>query len=296
MGRLFNINSKWPLPLKPSEYVRRQIHVQFADDPTAVAARNITGLTTIIWGNDYPHAEGTFREPAVHRGELRGVPDDEKAAILGGTLAGIVGFDKSEEGGPSARRADVPIEYERSVVSGRCAGRRRRTDRAPAKRRQDRPVGMSISTVSIDRSPKAPELRLQRRVVDGLLHHPHDRAGGIAPASLHLALIDESPAANQSGSLPGDASVGPLDDRLGHCVRSVAPRGEPVGMAAGPASATTSSVTRRTCSPSYDASVCGPQPAHQLDVLAHDLAGVARKGRPVVPELLAVPTEDRLRG
>jgi hypothetical protein len=22
MGRLFNINSKWPLPLKPSEYVR----------------------------------------------------------------------------------------------------------------------------------------------------------------------------------------------------------------------------------------------------------------------------------
>ena len=72
MGRLFNINSKWPLPLKPSEYVRRQIHVQFADDPVAVAARHITGLTTIMWGNDYPHAEGTFREqPAVHRRELR---------------------------------------------------------------------------------------------------------------------------------------------------------------------------------------------------------------------------------
>ena len=62
MGRLFNVNSKWPWPLKPSEYVRRQFHIQFADDPVAVAARHITGLTTIMWGNDYPHAEGTFRQ------------------------------------------------------------------------------------------------------------------------------------------------------------------------------------------------------------------------------------------
>jgi predicted TIM-barrel fold metal-dependent hydrolase len=96
MGRLFNVNSKWPLPLKPSEYVRRQIHVQFADDPVAVAARNITGLTTIMWGNDYPHAEGTFRHSKECIAEnFIGVPDDERAAILGGTLADIVGFDKS---------------------------------------------------------------------------------------------------------------------------------------------------------------------------------------------------------
>ena len=62
MGRLFNINSKWPLPLKPSEYVRRQFHVQFADDPVAVAGpAHHRAVDTIIWGNDYPHAEGTFR-------------------------------------------------------------------------------------------------------------------------------------------------------------------------------------------------------------------------------------------
>ena len=45
----------------PSEYVRRQFHVSFQDDPVAVACRHITGLSTIVWGNDYPHAEGTFR-------------------------------------------------------------------------------------------------------------------------------------------------------------------------------------------------------------------------------------------
>jgi len=102
MGRLFAINAKWPWPLKPSEYVQRQIHVQFADDPTAVKARHITGLSTIMWGNDYPHAEGTFRGSAECIAEnFAGVPDEDRAAILGGTLAGIVGFDVSTKLAPA---------------------------------------------------------------------------------------------------------------------------------------------------------------------------------------------------
>lgn len=101
MGRLFAVNSKWPWSLKPSEYVQRQIHVQFADDPTAVKARHITGLSTIIWGNDYPHAEGTFRSSAECIAEnFAGVPDEDRAAILGGTLAGVVGFDKTKKLAP----------------------------------------------------------------------------------------------------------------------------------------------------------------------------------------------------
>ena len=61
MAQLFRLNEKWPYPLMPSEYVQRQFHVQFQDDPVAVACRHITGLSTVMWGNDYPHAEGTFR-------------------------------------------------------------------------------------------------------------------------------------------------------------------------------------------------------------------------------------------
>ena len=61
MAQLFRLNEKWPYPLTPSEYVQRQFHVSFQDDPVAVACRHITGLSTIVWGNDYPHAEGTFR-------------------------------------------------------------------------------------------------------------------------------------------------------------------------------------------------------------------------------------------
>jgi predicted TIM-barrel fold metal-dependent hydrolase len=96
MARLFRLNDRWPYPLKPSDYVRRQFHVSFQDDPVAVAARHITGLTTIIWGNDYPHAEGTFRHSKQLIAEqFAGVPDDERRAILGGTLGQILGFERA---------------------------------------------------------------------------------------------------------------------------------------------------------------------------------------------------------
>ena len=94
MARLFRLNEKWPYPLKASEYVQRQFHVSFQDDPTAVAARNITGVSTIVWGNDYPHAEGTFRHSQeLIADQFAGVPGPDRAAILGGTLGGLIGFE-----------------------------------------------------------------------------------------------------------------------------------------------------------------------------------------------------------
>jgi hypothetical protein len=94
MARLFRLNEKWPYPLKPSEYVQRQFHVSFQDDAVAVASRHISGLSTIIWGADYPHAEGTFRHsPELIEELFAGVPAAERAAILGGTLGRLVGLE-----------------------------------------------------------------------------------------------------------------------------------------------------------------------------------------------------------
>ena len=94
MAQLFRLNEKWPYPLMPSEYVQRQFHVSFQDDPVAVACRHITGLSTIVWGNDYPHAEGTFRgSQELLATQMAGVPDDERKAMVGGTLGGLLGFE-----------------------------------------------------------------------------------------------------------------------------------------------------------------------------------------------------------
>ena len=94
MAQLFKLNEKWPYPLMPSEYVQRQFHVQFQDDPVAIACRHITGVSSIVWGNDYPHAEGTFRgSQKLIAKQFTGVPADERAAILGGTLGGLLGLE-----------------------------------------------------------------------------------------------------------------------------------------------------------------------------------------------------------
>jgi hypothetical protein len=91
---MFDVNEKWPHPLRPGEYVRRQFHVSFQDDPIAVACRHVTGLSTIEWGSDYPHAEGTFRgSQALIAQQFADVPAAERAAMLGGTLGALLGLE-----------------------------------------------------------------------------------------------------------------------------------------------------------------------------------------------------------
>jgi predicted TIM-barrel fold metal-dependent hydrolase len=92
MAQLFRLNERWPYPLMPSEYVRRQVHVSFQDDPVAIACRHVTGISTLVWGADYPHAEGTFmhsRQAIAH--QFSGVDPEDRTAIVGGTLGGLLG-------------------------------------------------------------------------------------------------------------------------------------------------------------------------------------------------------------
>jgi len=92
MAQLFRLNERWPYPLMPSEYVERQIHVSFQEDPVAIACRHVTGISTLVWGADYPHAEGTFmhsRESIEH--QFKDVDPEERKAIVGGTLGGLLG-------------------------------------------------------------------------------------------------------------------------------------------------------------------------------------------------------------
>ncbi|ADP81445.1 amidohydrolase family protein [Pseudofrankia inefficax] len=94
MAQVFKLNERWPYPLRPSDYVRRQIHVSFQEDPVALACRHITGLSTLVWGVDYPHPEGTFRRTReAIAAQFQGVSAEDRAAILGGTTAKLFGLE-----------------------------------------------------------------------------------------------------------------------------------------------------------------------------------------------------------
>jgi predicted TIM-barrel fold metal-dependent hydrolase len=82
------------LSLKPSELIRRQCAATFMYDPVAVNNRHITGIETLMWGNDYPHPEGTWpASQEIAAKQFDGVDDAEVRAIVGGTAAELFGFD-----------------------------------------------------------------------------------------------------------------------------------------------------------------------------------------------------------
>jgi predicted TIM-barrel fold metal-dependent hydrolase len=84
------------LSLKPSELIRRQCAATFMWDPVAINNRATTGVETLMWGNDYPHPEGTWpTSQAVARDQFEGVSDDDVHAIVCGNAAAVFGFDTS---------------------------------------------------------------------------------------------------------------------------------------------------------------------------------------------------------
>lgn len=82
------------LELRASEYFLRQGTVTISDD--AVALNNIafTGTQCLMWGNDYPHDEGTFPFSRRPIEEIKSKLDADAARhVLCGNAARLFGFD-----------------------------------------------------------------------------------------------------------------------------------------------------------------------------------------------------------
>jgi predicted TIM-barrel fold metal-dependent hydrolase len=81
------------LDAPPSYYIKRQAHVTFMWDPLAIRARDVSGLDCLMWGNDYPHFEGSFPNSNewIDK-QFAGVPDDEVDQIVRGNAARIFGI------------------------------------------------------------------------------------------------------------------------------------------------------------------------------------------------------------
>jgi predicted TIM-barrel fold metal-dependent hydrolase len=53
-----------PLPMRPSEYVRRQVYATFQDDPVGPRMYESFGEDNYMWASDYPHADSTWPNSA----------------------------------------------------------------------------------------------------------------------------------------------------------------------------------------------------------------------------------------
>jgi predicted TIM-barrel fold metal-dependent hydrolase len=84
-----------PVDLKesPGDYIKRQAKVTFMWDPVAINNRYITGLDCLMWGNDYPHIEGSFPESQRWVDEqFAGVPEVEIDQMVRGNAVAAYGF------------------------------------------------------------------------------------------------------------------------------------------------------------------------------------------------------------
>jgi predicted TIM-barrel fold metal-dependent hydrolase len=86
------------LSMKPSEYLDRNVYYGVTGSghltPAEVPVRYEIGVEHLMWGNDYPHEEGTAPDSTTAlRWVFADVPVEETRKLVAGNAAGLYGFD-----------------------------------------------------------------------------------------------------------------------------------------------------------------------------------------------------------
>lgn len=87
--------SMWadPLPMRPGEYIRRQVFATFQDDPVGPKTHEIFGEENYMWASDFPHSDSTFPEShAWIDKSFAGVPDDVRQRIVYDNAVSLYGM------------------------------------------------------------------------------------------------------------------------------------------------------------------------------------------------------------
>jgi predicted TIM-barrel fold metal-dependent hydrolase len=89
----FNEMSDQPLPMKPSEYIRRQVMVTFQDDPIGPMTSKYFGEDNYMWASDFPHTDSTWPNSLkVIDSEFAGLPEQTRDKIVCQNAASIYGI------------------------------------------------------------------------------------------------------------------------------------------------------------------------------------------------------------
>jgi predicted TIM-barrel fold metal-dependent hydrolase len=95
------------LPRRPSEYWHRQCFIGASPpaDRFELTHRDEIGIGNLMWGNDYPHVEGTWSEDNLEgvSSLIEGISDEDAAAFLGQTAIQVYGFDATLMSNVAAR-------------------------------------------------------------------------------------------------------------------------------------------------------------------------------------------------
>jgi predicted TIM-barrel fold metal-dependent hydrolase len=99
------------LSMKPSDYFRRNVFLGASCMPRReVDMRNEIGLDNIMWGNDYPHPEGSWPNTKEDMFDVfAGVPEADLRAMLGTNAANVYGVD-TEKLAPLVDRIGPSLE------------------------------------------------------------------------------------------------------------------------------------------------------------------------------------------
>jgi predicted TIM-barrel fold metal-dependent hydrolase len=81
------------LPMKPSEYVKRQVYATFINEPVFTSELHRYGPDNIMWSSDYPHLAATFpRSQQFIDSIFSGVAADQRQKIVHDTAARVYGL------------------------------------------------------------------------------------------------------------------------------------------------------------------------------------------------------------
>ncbi len=90
LGALGNMK----LPLRASEYIKRQVYATFIADPVFIDSLDRYGPDNIMWSSDYPHTAATYpRSQQIVAKRFGNLPDEQRQKIVRGTAARVYGLD-----------------------------------------------------------------------------------------------------------------------------------------------------------------------------------------------------------
>ena len=82
------------LPMRASEYIKRQVYATFIADPVFVDSLHRYGPDNIMWSSDYPHTAATFpRSQEIVAKRFGQLPEEQRQKIVHDTAARVYGLD-----------------------------------------------------------------------------------------------------------------------------------------------------------------------------------------------------------